>query len=152
MNKHVTFHPETGQEATRNSKNRTYTHAIWVQIPWEWRVRALENEVKHNREQAVEYRAVIADVEAGRPISDPRSRESHEKWGWTVENEWLPWAESCERRAESAQAEADRIREAQEDEPWGVVGWAGRPDLAEKRAASEAKNGWRTLITEAIVS
>jgi len=174
MNKHTSTHPATGETATRNSKNRTYTHAVWIREPQDERVAAAQRGVESARQYVAKCEAVVADWDAHvaatraeavrkyrgfRHLSEAERAEQVEESvhfstvrssplsAW-VDN-YLPGAVTSLAKAEARLAE---ILDEGDVAEWGCVTWCGRYDLAQKQAASYAKKGYETLIVEAVLN
>lgn len=123
MNKHTSTHPETGDVATRNSKNGTYTHAVWVRRSDELIAKHRAAQVAHLREQAKRHQDEYDELVA--------------RWGNEQVDGWIA----------STTAQADRLETTEpESDEWGVITWCGRLDLAEKQAAKWTKPGKRATL------
>jgi len=174
MNKHTSTHPVTGETATRNSKNRTYSHAVWVRETQARRVQIATDTVESNRAYVAKCERIVADWDAhvaaeraeavaryrgSRWLSDEEKAAKVEESvhfrtvqvsplsKWT--DEYLPHARESVVKAEARLAQ---ILDEGDTAEWGVVTWCGRHDLAVKQAASWAKKGYETLIVEAVVN
>lgn len=174
MNKHTSTHPVTGETATRNSKNRTYSHAVWVRETQARRIEIATATVESNRAYVAKCEAVVADWDAhvAAERADVTARYRGSRWltdeqraqyieehverrtvtvsplsTWV--DEYLPHARESLANSEARLAE---ILDEGDEAEWGVVTWCGRHDLAVKQAASWAKKGYETLIVEAVVN
>jgi hypothetical protein len=129
MNKHLTTLPD-GTTATRNSKGRTYSHAIAV--------RTTEAELRDRAERNVaNHLDSIARIEArlatGEGYEAPEGGFAH--WSRVCDEHNLPIdvKNLAKAEAELAAITGDR---------WGVLSWASRPDLADKAADTARRQSW----------
>lgn len=133
---HSTTHPTTGATATRKSKTRTYTNAVWIQEPAELKRARAEGELAYSRTLAAKYAAVLAGTEA------PTGRLTVESYAGYLENV----------EATIARLELELEADAYTDGEWGVAAWNGRLELSVREANKWASKGYRTTITDAVQS
>lgn len=124
-----------GTPAKRTSENRTYTHAIAVCDTVGHRLGKTREELASQEKMTASYRAVVAAGEVEARYARTLTLADYERF--VVNGE----AREATLREAIAALEA---RPADEELGWGVSGWAGRPDLAEKAARSAAK--WSPLV------
>jgi hypothetical protein len=146
MNKHTATAPN-GQTFTRNSKGRTYSHAI---LALHSEARSLRNvdAPGHTKIDRGAYEYLSRDVwhsngftygaygkgpalALGRRFKDAAAFLA----AFPTEAEFLA-ARRAERLADHEQAVADG-----EFDQWVCLGWTGRPDLADKKVLSETASG-----------
>ena len=145
MNKHIAQLPN-GQIATRNSKTRTYTHMVAGRRSADQKREAVRKELAYQVEQIVDLSAKLEKLRAG-------------EWRWTynsgqniydtVEQDIAAFEEMLQtvtERAERLQTQLDADEFA---DSWCDLGWCGRADLAEKKAATESKHYAEVIIIEA---
>lgn len=136
VNRYTTTNTETGETATRNSQNRTYTHAVWAQEPAALIQARLEHNLARLEAEAARYEAVIAGTEP-------------------VDSKYLSIDDFPKFLADIQPRIADiraKLAAGVGDGHWYCDGWCGRPDLADKKAAGLRKNGYRAFITEAVAA
>lgn len=152
MNKHFVILPD-GTKATRNSKSRVYTHCVAVRDSYDYDLATFAKEWRSDRDNHA-YSVACADGEHHHAQSlegDPdwrvdsarrcrlRGKEYVAKYGRDVD-------------AAVAQLIAERRAYVEEEkasggyDSWGVVGWSGRRELAEKLAAHERNSGRRAEV------
>lgn len=140
MNKHIAILPDN-TIATRNSKTRVYTHCVAVRDCSEDAMkRALEAGNRKHVKESHEY--AIRE-------SNPQTA----RWNHTDEQLARFRADAALTFDEyQAKLIADEVAAVEENRAngyyskWGVVGWNGRRDLAEKLAASEAGHAYRAEV------
>lgn len=149
-NKHFIIDP-AGVVHTRNSTSRTYSHAVIARRSYDSALASAEAYRCPN----YEYYRSIADG-TSRHLA-PRSWQTADQHAARLKAAVataladLNGAESAEayvaaKRAEAvARVEADEA--AGEFDEWSVLGWAGRPDLADKLAASSRNRGCWADVT-----
>ncbi len=129
----ITTHPTTGQVAARSSASRTYTHACWGRLSLAAQERIARSNIEAIEGHIAEYEAIIASGVSNSkyiPIGD--------------------FPGYLERAQENLAEQRAKLANLSED-TWGVLGWQGRPDLAQKAAGSWAKKGYEVVISEAVV-
>lgn len=124
MNKHQVTHPD-GTKSTRNSKNRTYTHAIEITSTPADRIERIEGEIAHSKTQIARYQDKIAE-NGGNPIAPMVTATGRVLDGTHDYNEYIA---GCERFIAKCQAEiADEQANGTTD--YYIHTWCGRYDLA----------------------
>lgn len=133
MNKHFIIDPN-GQKHTRNSENRTYSHCVMVRDSYEL---ALQRAARKSSEESdvrdyTYYAALVAGThphckfdDAGRMITSAKAKLN----GCTSVEEYV--AQEREGRIRSVEG----AKAIGKFDAYGVYGWCGRRDLAEKLAA-----------------
>lgn len=124
----------------RASNSHTYSHAVFVSTPKAKIEAQLRASIKHYTEEGARYRK---QAEQG----DKVHHWSDGSYGYTTTVEqFLQWAEGCDKSAAEAQAKLDA----------GVVGtsytaytWTSRLDLAQKQFRSYTMQGLDAVIVEA---
>jgi len=149
-NKHFIIDP-AGVTHTRNSTSRTYSHAVIARRSYDSALASAEA----RRDPNYDYYRAIADGTSRHLVAySYRTAEQHAarlKAVVATALAHLDGADSREayvaaKRAEAvARVEADEA--AGEFDGWAVLGWAGRPDLADKLAASSRNRGCWADVT-----
>lgn len=145
MNKYIAQLPN-GLTATRNSKTRTYTHMVAGRRSAESKRKSYRKSIEMFLEHAAEYEQKLEKLRAG-------------EWRWTFRSGKTINDTVEQDIAEYEKFLADSLKKADEyqarldaddfEDSWHDLGWCGRPDLADKKAASEARRYAEVIIIEA---
>lgn len=123
--------------AKRSSENRTYTHAVWIQMAHSTYISKLKRAIKSYEELNVSYRQ---KAEQGGTTT---------KWGHhTTPEQYLGYIFSNEEAIREIQAKLDADTGVTPD-PWVCAHWCGREDLAQKQASSWFNKGYHVEVTVA---
>jgi len=141
-NIHRSTHPETGQVATRCSKTRTYSHAVWVRRPAGLDRQEDELNLSTARRRLSEYAAVVA---AG-AVPDLHTPDGPRPSLLTVEDYVGFVAHEHDR---IARLEARLAEDDYPESEWGVAAWTGRLGLAAKQAGAYRTKGYEVEIVKA---
>lgn len=147
MNRHYIIDPQ-GQKHTRNSKGRTYTHAVVVLTGAKFlearrpniAIAKMENDRMWDRIEN-EAKGIFPKGEQWRGPKALASWQAHA----------VKWMTEHTREGDLAEAIAHANKmfkqrvESGEDLRYGCVGWAGRLDLAEKLAAAQRVHGFEDV-------
>lgn len=150
-NKHTSVGPD-GSVATRNSKSRIYTHAVWVRHNRESAVKAAN---KVNQTDVSNYHFYRAYLDGTSEWLGRGSYEDGERYAQRVAKEKanaeqaLAGCDSLEAWLEMRRQKALAVIEAINWDEWDCVTWCGSRALAEKQKSSWGSKDW---IAEAVIS
>lgn len=135
MNKHFVILPD-GQRATRNSKNRVYTHAVAVRQSYAY---ALQEAQSHGNLDVHRSNWRYAKEKAEQGAAHRHA--AYQTPERQAEDERVAALSLAEYRAELTAKAIARVEQLKAEgyyDKWFVAGWNGRADLAQKLHQSEA--------------
>lgn len=162
MNKHTATTPD-GKTITRNSKTRTYTHAVVRKGGYLAHIEAAKAD-GHRKVDASNYRYYCQIASGNDPY--PAKNYAGDAAGQAKAD-----AENCKRKADAigrthgltmeeyiAAEQKRRIARVEETranggfDVWYCLGWCGRPDLAVNLANSHRGSDYDVVILEATIA
>ena len=144
MNKHFVIDPN-GQKHTRNSKSRRYTHAVLVR---ECEIWALEQARKFGAWKVHASNWKYDCEKAAQGDAHPHAAYmSEEQWVESRRVAALTLEEYRQEQTDFAIAHWEKRKAAGEFKEYGVVGWCGRPDLAQKLHFQQDTARYADIIT-----
>ena len=138
--KHTTTH-SSGVTATRGSKNRVYTHAVWAIETVAHQKARIQEQVAYYEKTELTFRKLMV---AGGGWSNVWGSVRGDHFTQDMAEKYM------NQYAQRAKDEKAKLEGHFQDSTPFVLGWCSRKDLADKLASQNTAKGWLCEITEAV--